>query len=109
MAVTPVTLYSNPSLTVAKTEVVSALANTTRVIHKATFTNTSGSTQTIDLYIDPTGSSEVQIADTKVLIDQETWSCPDIEGHVLTPSGTIDVTPSAANVQLVISGRQITG
>ena len=108
MATTPSTLYSNPSITAAKTEVVSAEASTKRVITKCTFTNNSGGTLTVDLYIDPTGASEVQLADTKVLIDTEVWSCPDIEGHVLEAAGTIDATASGAGIDLVISGYKIT-
>lgn len=108
MASTPASLYSNASITAAKTEVVSAEASTVRVIRKATFTNNSGGTLTVDLYIDPTGAAEVQVADTKTLIDTETWSCPDIEGHVLSASGTIDATASGAGIDLVITGIKIT-
>ena len=101
-------LYSSASIPTTKTEIISAEASTYRLIRKATFTNNSGATVTIDLYMDPTGTAEVQIADTKTLIDGETWSCPDIEGHVLKPDGTIDVTGSAAGIDLVISGMKIT-
>jgi len=108
MARTPITLYSSASIAAAKTEVVSAKGNTKRIIRKATFTNNSGAALTVDLYIDPTGAAEVQIADTKVLADQETWSCPDIEGHILEAAGTIDATASGAGIALVISGIDAT-
>lgn len=101
-------LYASTSLAASKTEVISALTSTTRIIRKATFTNTSGATVTIDVYVDPDGATETQIVDTKVLIDQETWSCPDLEGHVIGASGTVDITASAAGVQCLISGVQVT-
>lgn len=101
--------YSTNSCPTTKTEIISAESNTVRIIRKATFTNNSGSTQTVDLYIDPSGSLESRIVNTKVLIDKETWSCPDIEGHVLSAAGTIDVTASAANVALTISEVKDTG
>jgi len=105
---TPTSLYSSASIPTTKTEIVSAEANTVRIIRKATFTNNSGGALTIDLYVDPSGSTEVQIVDTKTLSDQETWSCPDIEGHILSSSGTIDVTASGAGIDLVISGVKVT-
>ncbi len=105
---TPTSLYSSASIPTTKTEIVSAEANTVRIIRKATFTNNSGGALTIDLYVDPSGSTEVQIVDTKTLSDKETWSCPDIEGHILGASGTIDVTASGAGIDLVISGVKVT-
>lgn len=108
MARTPANFYSNASIPAVKTEIISADANTVRIIRKATFTNNSGGTLTVDFYIDPTGAAEIQIADTKVLIDQETWSCPDIEGHILEAAGTVDVTASGAGIDLVISGINVT-
>ena len=108
MATTLENGYANASIPIVKTEIIAAEPNTTRVIRKATFTNNSGGTLTVDLYIDPTGASEVQIADTKVLIDTETWTCPDIEGHVLEAAGTVDVTASGAGIDLVITVIRIT-
>lgn len=108
MATTPATLYSSASLAATKTEIIAAEASTKRVIRKATFTNNSGGTLTVDVYIDPTGASEVQIIDTKVLIDAESWVCQEIEGHVLEAAGTVDVTASGTGIDLVISGFKIT-
>lgn len=108
MARVPTTFYSTASGPTVKTEVVSAVAATTRIIRKATFTNNTGGTLLVDLYIDPTGSQEVQLADQHTIIDQETWSCPDIEGHILSPSGTIDITISGAGMDIVISGVNVT-
>lgn len=105
---TPNSAYSNASVPTTKTEIISAKTATTRLIHKCTFTNNSGGTLFVDLYIDPTGASEVQLVDQKRLVDQETWSCPDIEGHVLTASGTVDVTASGTGIDLVISVIEVT-
>lgn len=108
MARTLSNLYASSSLAATKTEIISAETGTTRLIRKATFTNNSGGTVSIDLYVDPDGASEVQIVDTKYLIDQETWDCPQIEGHIINASGTVDVTASATGVDLLISGVKIT-
>jgi hypothetical protein len=108
MARNPDNLYASASIPTTKTEVISAEANTKRIIRKATFTNNSGGALTLDIYIDPTGSAEAQIADTKSLADQETWSCPDLEGHVLQASGTIDLGSSGAGIDCIISGIKVT-
>lgn len=100
-------LYASNSIPIVKTEIISAEASTRRIIRKATFTNYSGSSVTIDLYIQPDGSNEVQIVDTKTLVDQETWSCPDVESHVLEFLGTLDVKASSTNVALVVSGSKV--
>lgn len=108
MAFTYLNLYASDSIPIVKTEVISAAANTKRIIRKATFCNNSGGTLTFSVYIDPTGTQEVQIVDTKVLIDQETYSVPDLEGHVLEASGTLDLIASGAGIDCVITGNNIT-
>ena len=108
MARTLKNLYASNSLTASKTEVVAAVTGTKRYLKKATFTNNTGSTVSVDLYIDPDGATEIQLVDTKYLIDTETWSVPGFEGHVLEAAGTIDVTASATGVDLVITGIEIT-
>lgn len=109
MARNPASLYSIASLPTTKTELISAETATKRIIRKATFTNNSGGTLTVNLYMDPTGAAEVQIVDTKALIDTESWDVPNIEGHVLEAAGTIDGDASGAGVDLVISGVKVTG
>ena len=101
-------LYADASIPIVKTEIISAEANTRRILRKATFTNHSGLSRVISLYIEPDGSNEVQIVDSKVLVDQETWSCPDIESHVLEFTGTASVSADGTNVALSISGTKVT-
>ena len=108
MPTTPATLYSSASITAAKTEIVPAETSTVRAIRKATFTNNSGGTLTVGLYINPTGAAEVQLAVDKVLIDGQVWSCPDAEGHILNAAGTISAEASGAGIDLVISGFKFT-
>lgn len=108
MASTPAMLYAIASAPTAKTEVIAAEPSTIRVIRKATFTNNSGGTLTVELYIDPDGSTEVQIVNTKTLIDKETWSCPDAEGQVLSPTGTVDINTGGANIGVLMPGIKIT-
>lgn len=108
MAITYAGLYAYASIPTIKTDIINAEGSTQRVIRKATFTNNSGATVTVDLYIKPDGVNEIRIADTKVLVATETWSCPDAEGHILEAAGTMAVVASAANVELVISGFKVT-
>lgn len=107
MARSPSSLYSSASMPTTKTEVISAEANTKRIIRKATFTNNSGGALTFDLYIDPTGAAEVQLCDTKAIADQETISIADIEGHILEAAGTVDIASSGAGIDCVISGVKV--
>lgn len=108
MARTPSNLYASASGPTVKTEVISAETATKRIIRKATFTNNSGGTLQVDMYFDPTGVLETQIVDQKSIIDQESWSCPDIEGHILEAAGTIDLTISGAGMDVLISGVKVT-
>lgn len=108
MARTPSPLYSVASVPTSKTEVISAETATTRILRKITFINTSGATLTVDLYLDPTGAVEVQLLDTKAIQDQETWSTPDGEGHILNASGTMDVQASGAGLEMIVSGIKVT-
>jgi hypothetical protein len=103
MALNPANGYAIASCPTAKTEVISAEANTLRIIRKCTFTNVSGGALTVDLYFDPDGATEVQLLDTKSIADMETYSFADIEGHVLEASGTIDLQASGANLGVVIT------
>lgn len=108
MARTPSNLYASASAPATKTEIISAETATTRIIRKVTFCNNSGGTLTVDLYIDPDGATETQILDTHPLIDQEVWSCPDCEGHILNASGTMDINVSGAGLDVLISGIKVT-
>jgi hypothetical protein len=108
MATTPVNLYTSSSIAVSKTEIVSAASNTKRIIRKATFVNNNASAVTVDLYIKPDGSNEEHIVHTKIIAPYETYSVPDIEGHVLEAAGTISATASTTNIELNISGYNIT-
>lgn len=107
MARVPINLYTYASIPTSKTEVVSAATSLKRIIRKATFVNNSGSTATVDLYMYPDGINENRTVHTKTLIDKETYSVPDVEGHVLEPAGTIDVAGSVANIQLTISAINV--
>jgi inner membrane protein involved in colicin E2 resistance len=108
MARTPSDLYAKASIPTTKTEVIGTDASTIRILRKATFTNNSGSTRTVDLYIDSNGTREVHLVPAKALVDKEVWSCPDFEGHVLSQNGTVDVNADAAGVDLIISGIDVT-
>lgn len=103
----PVTLYASANIAVTKSQIVAAAALKKRIIRKATFCNDTGGAVVVDLYIDPTGSAECHILDTKTLADKEIFSVPDIEGHVLGPSGTMDLNSDTANVQLIITASEV--
>ena len=82
------------------------------VIHKMTFTNKEATAATVTIYLVPSGSSASNayaVANQHSIASEETWSCPDVEGHVLDTGDTIEYfcnTPTA--VAVVCSGVEIT-
>lgn len=108
MSRTPSVLYAKASITQAKTVVIAAEASTKRIIRKATFHNRSGGALTIDFYCSADGTNEVRVENTRILSDKETYSVPDIEGHILEAAGTISAACSGANIDLLISGTKYT-
>ena len=84
----------------------------TAIIDKFTATNYSASAATISVnLISPSGAAgnDNLIVKTKTLQASETYTFPELVGHVLPPSGFISTladTVSAINIR--VSGREVT-
>ena len=84
----------------------------TAIIDKFTATNYSASAATISVnLVNPAGatSNDNLIVKTKTLQASETYTFPELVGHVLNPGGFISTlagTASAINIR--VSGREVT-
>jgi hypothetical protein len=84
----------------------------TAIIDKFTATNYSSSAATISVNlvtVSDTAGNQNLIVKTKTLQASETYTFPELVGHVLAPSGfisTIAGTASAINIRA--SGREVT-
>jgi len=84
----------------------------TAIIDKFTATNYSGTAATISVNLVTSGGTagnDNLIVKTKTLQASETYTFPELVGHVLRPSGfisTIAGTASAINIR--VSGREVT-
>ena len=84
----------------------------TAIIDKFTATNYSGAAATISVNLVTSGGTAGNndlIVKTKTLQASETYTFPELVGHVLRPSGfisTIAGTASAINIR--VSGREVT-
>jgi hypothetical protein len=84
----------------------------TAIIDKFTATNYSGTAATISVNLVTSGGTAGNndlIVKTKTLQASETYTFPELVGHVLRPSGFISTlagTASAINIR--VSGREVT-
>jgi hypothetical protein len=112
MAITPRSLVDGTNLTDSAATFYTAPASTRAIIKKATFCNDHSSTVTVTINLVPSGGSAAygnQITKTKALAAGETWSCPDVENHVLEAAGFISMVASVtAKVGVRISGYEVT-
>lgn len=86
-------------------------ANTRTIIDKFTATNTSSSTVTlsVNLVIDggSTGNSNL-IVKSKNILPSETYTFPELTGHVLLGGGFIStIAGTASSITIAASGREI--
>ena len=81
------------------------------IIDKATVTNTDTVARTFGVnLVQSAGSASNSnlVIDTKTVQPDETYTCPELVGHVLEPSAFISVIASAATaLTLRISGREV--
>ena len=86
--------------------------NCRTIIDKFTATNTSGSAATLSVNLVTSGDTagnQNLIVKTKSLAAGETYTFPEIVGHVLDSSGFISTIASAATaITIRASGREIT-
>lgn len=102
-----------PAQTAANTQsTVYTATGVTAIIDKFTATNYSANAATISVnLVTVTGSAgnDNLIVKTKTLQASETYTFPELVGHVLAPGGfisTIAGTASAINIR--VSGREVT-
>jgi hypothetical protein len=102
-----------PAKTAENSQTTQYTANgVTAIIDKFTATNYSATAATISVnLVTATGSASNDnlIVKTKTLQPSETYTFPELVGHVLAPSGfisTIAGTASAINIR--VSGREVT-
>ncbi|CAB4168959.1 hypothetical protein UFOVP581_25 [uncultured Caudovirales phage] len=80
------------------------------VIDKFTATNTSASNASIDVNLTLGGAAAGSnlIIKSRVLLPNETYTFPELVGHVLEPTGTISTIASTASAIVIrASGREI--
>lgn len=86
--------------------------NVTTIIDKFTATNYSSTAATINVNLVTSGSfasNDNLIVKTKSLQPGETYTFPEIVGHVLGPNGFISTLASASSsVNIRASGREVT-
>lgn len=86
---------------------------TRSIIDKCTVINTSASNVTFSANLvaaSGTASDANLVIDARAIAVGETYTCPEIVGHILEPNGFIStLAGSASALSLRISGRQITG
>ena len=81
------------------------------IIDKATITNTSASNVTVSVNLvtlaGVAGNSNL-IMDSRIVVPDETYLCPELIGHVLEDGSFISTIASAAtSVTMRVSGREI--
>jgi hypothetical protein len=87
--------------------------NATRtIIDKLTACNTSAAVATLSVHLLPpagaAGPANI-VVQAKALQPGETYTCPEVVGHVLAPGGIINITAGTAAVITVrASGREVT-
>jgi hypothetical protein len=110
MAVTPKVLIPAKQAENSQTTQYTATA-VKAIIDKFTVTNTSAGNVTLSVNLvtsgGPAGASNL-ILDTRTIAPDETYTCPELVGHVLEAGGFISTLASAAtSLTIRCSGREI--
>jgi hypothetical protein len=113
MARTGKRLVAGSQLTTSAATYYTVPALTTTILRKLSFCNTSGGAVTVTVHLITSGgtaSASNTISSAKSLAANETWSSPDVEGHVMEAGGFIQALASAGtSVTLIASGIEISG
>jgi len=111
MAVTALNIIPAKQMENSQTTQYTA-TDVTTLIDKFTVTNTSGGVVTFSVNIVPlSGSASAAnlLIDNKALAIDETYTCPEIIGHIMAVSDFISTIAGAAtSLTLRASGREIT-
>lgn len=112
MTTTNLQLFSPAQLTTSAATYYTVGSNLRSIIKKLSFCNTSAGAVTVTLYLIKSGGSAGDtntLTSAHTLAAGETWSCPDVEGHVLHAADFIQAKASAAtSVTVHGSGVEIT-
>jgi hypothetical protein len=110
MAVTLKVLVPPLQMQAAQTTQYTA-TNVRTIIDKATVTNTNTANFTFSVSLVNSGGSAGNsnlVIDTKTVVPDETYLCPELVGQVLEPGSFIStIASSATALTLRISGREI--
>ena len=110
MAVTPKVLIASKEAEGAQTTQYTA-AGARAIIDKFTVTNTTAGNVSISVNLVSAGdvvSLANLITNTRVVAPNETYTCPELVGHVLDAGGFISTLASAAtSLTIRCSGREI--
>lgn len=105
-------IYPIAQLGTAAAAVYTSPAGTWTQINKVTAQNTDASSQTVTIYMVPTGGSAGSTTITtnaQALSPGQTWNSPWEIGHVLNPGDSLQAKASAAAVvNFLVSGTQFT-
>lgn len=93
--VTPRQIIAPQQLTNAAAAYYTVPVNTTTIIKKLTFANTTGGAVTVTVYFSGSDAAHT-VKMAKSLAAGETWECYEAENHIL---------PAAATIQLVCSAN----
>ena len=111
MAVTPKVLIPPKQAENAQTAQYTA-TNARAIIDKFTVTNTSAGNETISINLVTSGGTagaDNLVIDARTIAPDETYTCPELVGHVLDAGGFISTLASAAtSLTIRCSGREIT-
>ena len=102
-----------PSVNVADAQTTQYTAtNVSAIIDKCTVTNYGASAATVSINLATSGSSAASsnlVLQNKTLQPGETYTCPEVVGHVLASGGFISTVASVAlTINLRVSGREVT-
>jgi hypothetical protein len=108
----PKSFVNGTNLTNAAATYYTVPASTRAIVKKATFCNDDAIAVTVTINLVPSGGAAAYgncITKAKVLAAGETWSCPDVENHVMEASGFISMVASVtAKIGTRISGFEVT-
>ena len=111
MAVTAKPLFNAKQAENAETSQYAAPSGTRTIIDKFTGTNTSGAAANLTIKLVPSGGGAAAsntIVSSKTLQPGETYTFPEVVGHVLSPGDFISTLASAATaITIRASGREV--
>lgn len=110
MTVVARTLAETAAIPAAQTTLYTAPANTRAIIDKMTATNTTAAAVTLSINIvvsAGTAGTANLVASAQSIAAGASYLCPEVVGHVLSAGDFVSVLPSAAGVNIRMSGREV--